>query len=100
MLTAGNVAELDNPVTALRIYQELAGQMAGRAAEFQKAGVHWEELEEKLLEIQAHLEEDFSKGDWGQPGLEKMRLELETLLVEARRQTAAAYEYAERMEGV
>ena len=94
-LTEGNVAALDNPVTALRIYRELAGQAAGRWTEFQKAGVLQEEIEEKLREIQIHLEQDFTEGDWKQPGLWQMRLEVEGLLQEAIRQTEAVYECEE-----
>ncbi len=92
-LTEGNVAELDNPVTALRIYRELAGQVAGRGGEFRKAGIPQKEIEEKLREIREHLEGDFTKKDWEQPGLWQMRLEVEGLLQEAARQTAAANEY-------
>lgn len=48
-----------------------------------------------LREIQIHLEQDFTEGDWKQPGLWQMRLEVEGLLQEAIRQTEAVYECEE-----
>lgn len=90
-LTEGNILELDNAVTALRMYQELASQIHSRTIEFQQAGVTREEMEEQLNGIWRHLKEDFAKDCCGGAGFEKMRADLEKLLREARRQIEAVY---------
>lgn len=99
-LTKGNVAELDNAVTAMRIYRELALQVALRAQEFQKAGVEQVEMEEQLSEIRTHLEQDFTETDWEASGMARMRKELEKLLVVAGEQVEAVYQYQELKRGV
>lgn len=96
-LASGNLVRLDNAVTALRMYQELASQIHGRALEFRYAGISKEEMEEELKKLQKHLEEDFTDVDWREPGLEEMKSRLIYLLGEAKRQLDAVYE-EERME--
>lgn len=91
-LSSGNLVQLDNAVTALRMYQELASQIYGRALEFRQAGVPRKELEEQISKISKHLREDFADMDWEELGLEEMRRRLEYLLKEARYQIQAAYE--------
>lgn len=91
-LASGNLVQLDNAVTALRMYQELASQIHGRALEFRQAGILKEELEEQLLEIQEHLRDDFADTNWDEPGLEEMQSRLVYLLREARRQIQIVYE--------
>ncbi|NBK93416.1 serine/threonine protein kinase [bacterium 1XD21-13] len=96
-LASGNLVQLDNAVTALRMYQELASQIHGRALEFRYAGIPKEEMEEELKKLQKHLEEDFTDVDWREPGLEEMKSRLIYLLGETKRQLDAVYE-GERME--
>lgn len=91
-LSSGNLVQLDNAVTALRMYQELASQIYGRALEFLQAGISREELEEQLMGIEKHLKEDFINTDWDGPGLKEMRNRLIYLLREAHHQVEAAYE--------
>ena len=91
-LASGNLVQLDNAVTALRMYQELASQIHGRALEFRQAGILKEELEEQLLEIQEHLRDDFADTNWDEPGLEEMQSRLVYLLREARCQIQIVYE--------
>lgn len=85
-LTEGNLTELDNAVTALRMYQELACQIYTRTQEFYRAGVTEEEMEKQLDAIQEHLQSDFDHVDWTMWGLEQMRTSLTELLKEARQQ--------------
>ena len=91
-LTEGNLLREDNAVTALRMYQELASQIHSRTLEFRQAGIEREELTAQLRKIQTHLREDFTEADWEGLGLERTRLRLEELLLEAERQVAAVYE--------
>lgn len=90
-LSSGNLVQLDNAVTAMRMYQELASQIHGRALEFQQAGIPRVELEEQISEIYKHLREDFTDIDWRGPGLEEMRKRLDYLLREARYQIQVTY---------
>ena len=91
-LSSGNLVQLDNAVTALRMYQELVSQIHGRALEFLQAGISREELEEQLMGIEKHLKEDFINTDWDGPGLKEMRNRLIYLLREAHHQVEVAYE--------
>lgn len=90
-LAAGNLVRLDNAVTALRTYQELAAQVHGRALEFRQAGISRGEMEEELRGIRQHLKEDFADVNWEEPGLEEMRSRLMYLLEEAGRQLDMVY---------
>ncbi len=91
-LSEGNLVQLDNAVTALRMYQELAAQIHGRALEFRQAGIGKAELKDELASIREHLRTDFSEEDWDKPGLKEMRTRLTYLLTEAGRQVELAYE--------
>lgn len=91
-LSSGNLVQIDNAVTALRMYQELASQIYGRALEFRRAGIQKEELEGQISEIYKHLREDFLDIDWKEPGLEEMRKRLNYLLQEAGYQIQVTYE--------
>ncbi len=90
-LASGNLVRLDNAVTALRTYQELAAQIHGRALEFRQAGISKDEMEEELRKIRQHLEEDFLDVNWDVPGLEEMRDRLVFLLEESGRQLDMVY---------
>lgn len=90
-LAAGNLVQLDNAVTALRMYQELASQIHGRAPEFLQAGISKEEMEEELAEIRQHLREDFESADWREPELKEMRRRLMYLIEEAEKQLDMIY---------
>ena len=91
-LSSGNLVQLDNAVTALRMYQELASQIYGRTLEFRQAGISGEELKEQLEKIEKHLREDFTNTDWDGPGLKEMRNRLTYLIKEARHQVKIVYE--------
>ncbi len=91
-LSSGNLVQLDNAVTALRMYQELASQIYGRTLEFRQAGISGEELKEQLEKIEKHLREDFTNTDWDGPGLKEMRNRLTYLIKEARHQVQIVYE--------
>lgn len=99
-LASGNLVQLDNAVTALRMYQELASQIYGRTLEFRQAGVSREDMEEQLFMIQKHLREDFKDNDWERPGAEEMRSRLTYLLREARCQVQIAYGERASMSGL
>lgn len=59
-LSEGNLVETDNERTALIMYQELVSQMVSRAADFQRDGVTFEEMQDQIKEIRQHLRDDFS----------------------------------------
>ena len=90
-LAFGNLVQLDNAMTALRTYQELAAQIHGRTMEFLQAGIARGEMEEELGKIRKHLEEDFEAVNWREEGLEEMRVRLVYLLEEAERQLELNY---------
>lgn len=91
-LSDGNLVQLDNAVTALRVYQELASQICGRTLEFRQAGILREELEEQISKIRKHLSEDFMDTSWEEPGLEEMRDRLVFMLGESERQIRLVFE--------
>ena len=84
-LASGNLVRLDNAVTALRMYQELAAQIHGHALEFLQAGISKGEMEEELGKIRQHLKTDFAGVNW-EEGLREMQSRLMMLLQEAERQ--------------
>lgn len=59
-LTRDNIAAIDNAKTALVTYQELSYQIRMHAADFQRAGITEAEIREKMEQVEAHLEGDFS----------------------------------------
>lgn len=91
-LSTGNLVLQDNAVTALRMYQELASQIHGRALEFRQEGITKEELEAQLIQIQQHLDEDFIDTDWSSSGLEEMKSRLIYLLGAGWKQIQVVYE--------
>ena len=90
-LTAGNLVEDDNAMTALRMYQELAGQLYTRAPEFAAAGVSREQMKEQLAGIRQHLQTDFPEADLKEQGLEEMEQSLEQLTAQAEEQVDAVF---------
>ena len=57
----GNIASMDNPTTALMIYEEMAGQIYMYASDFRKSGVEVSEMKEYIDSIRQHMEKDISK---------------------------------------
>lgn len=90
-LTAGNLVDEDNAMTALRMYQELAGQLYTRAPEFAAAGVSREQMKEQLAGIRKHLQTDFLEVDLKEQGLEEMEQSLEQLTAQAEEQVDAVF---------
>lgn len=60
-LTEGNLVEADNTMTALRMYNELINQIAVNSKKFQEAKVERVELEDKLEDIEKHLEREVKR---------------------------------------
>ncbi len=54
----GNIVAIDNEITALLIYNDVAYQIATHADEIVKAGVTIEEIDKKLDDMQTHVSED------------------------------------------
>ena len=57
-IAEGNIAEVDNAVTAIMIYKEIANQIYTYPANLMKAGVTYEEMCEEMDYILAHIESD------------------------------------------
>ncbi|MCD8217412.1 MAG: serine/threonine protein kinase [Clostridiales bacterium] len=88
-LSAGNLVELDNPTTALLMYQELVGQMVTWTAEFKDAGVTENEMLEQLASMEEHMSMDFD-GDLTTAQKDSMAT-LESAIVQARMAISSAY---------
>lgn len=54
----GNIVAIDNEITALLIYNDVAYQIATHAEEIVKDGVSIEEIDKKLDDMQTHVSED------------------------------------------
>ncbi|AOZ95753.1 serine/threonine protein kinase [Butyrivibrio hungatei] len=57
-ISDGNIAEVDNPTTALVIYREVAAQIYNNAAKFIEAGVTYDEMSKEMDTLLAHIDED------------------------------------------
>lgn len=63
----GNIAEIDNSITALMIYNEIALQVFQHNNRFVAAGVSYDDMEQELNSISAHIASDIeAKGDLGE----------------------------------
>lgn len=98
-LSKGNLVELDNVVTALRMYQEVACQIYTRTRELKNSGVEQQELEAELFYIKQKLATEVAEADPEAQGLGEMVEKLETLLKDAGTQVEAAYGYQSQQEG-
>jgi serine/threonine-protein kinase len=97
-LTAGNLVEEDNAVTALRMYQELAAQIYTRTQEFMASGVSRESMQDQLANIRRHLDTDFKGVDWEALGLAQLRSSMDGLLEKAKKQIDITYGNQEQGE--
>lgn len=59
-LSKGNIVEVDNEVTALIMYKEIAYQVSINAKNFIEDGVSWEEIQKKLDDIKKHTATDIA----------------------------------------
>lgn len=57
-MAEGNVAEIDNAVTALIIYKEIAGLIYDHSDDLLKAGVSYDVIKNEMNEILSHIESD------------------------------------------
>lgn len=57
-LADGNIAEEDNAITAMVIYNEIASQIDNYSSKFLKAGVKYEDMVAEMDAILVHLDED------------------------------------------
>ena len=63
----GNIAEIDNPTTALMIYNEIALQVYQHNNKFVMAGISYDDMESELNSISSHISSDIeSKGNQGE----------------------------------
>ena len=61
-LTDGNLVAIDNARTAYVMYREMTYQIRMHANDFRKAGIEREALEDKLADIESHINTDFAEG--------------------------------------
>lgn len=85
-LSEGNLVEMDNEVTALMMYNEVAYQIATNAQKFTDAGVEKEEMEEMLEEILDHLESDIRITEQNQQRIEELLSKVEQNVENAKRE--------------
>lgn len=97
-LSAGNLVELDNVVTALRMYQEEASLIFTRAKELKDSGVTREELLGELSYIEEKLKTDVAGALPEEGEFEEMQGRLRILLQEAREQAETVYSVREEKE--
>ena len=98
-LTQGNLVELDNAVTALRMYQECVTQIYMRAEAFLRFGIEKEKLLEKLEDIRLHLRADFMESDLQALEMDDFRERLQVQVEKAKEQVEGADAYQKRKEG-
>lgn len=72
-LSEGNLVEMDNEVTALMMYNEIAYQVATNAQKFADAGVTEAEMTEKLADILAHMESDIKVDEQNRERVEELK---------------------------
>lgn len=72
-LSEGNLVEMDNEVTALMMYNEIAYQVATNAQKFADAGVTEEEMAAKLEDISAHIESDIKADEQNKDRIEELK---------------------------
>ena len=81
----GNIAELDNPNTALIIYKEMASQININAAKYHDDGISYDQMNLQLINIEDHLKKDISKEEIERSEvLKEMVNELKTNIEKAR----------------
>lgn len=71
-LSEGNLVEMDNEVTALMMYNEVAYQIATNAQKFTDAGVTQEDMEAMLDEITQHVESDIRVTEQNQQRIQEL----------------------------
>ncbi len=60
VIAEGNIAEEDNPVTALMIYGEIAHQVYDNSGKLMSAGVTYEDMNNEINYCVSHIESDIS----------------------------------------
>lgn len=86
ILAEGNIVEMDNEVTALMMYNEVAYQIATNAQKFVDAGVTVEEMTSMLESILSHMETDIKATEQNQQRIEELTSKVEKNVEVARRE--------------
>lgn len=86
ILAEGNIVEMDNEVTALMMYNEVAYQIATNAQKFVDAGVKVEEMTSMLESILSHMETDIKATEQNQQRIEELTSKVEKNVEVARRE--------------
>lgn len=73
VLSEGNLVEMDNEVTALMMYNEVAFQIATNAQKFTDAGVEKEEMMSMLADILSHMETDLQATEQNGQRIEELK---------------------------
>ncbi|MDC7292472.1 serine/threonine protein kinase [Butyrivibrio sp. DSM 10294] len=73
----GNIAEIDNPTTALMIYNEIASQVFAHYSKFAMAGVSYDTMEQELETVSFHIKNDIES-------LEGQSDHVQSLIVETK----------------
>lgn len=57
-MAEGNIAQIDNPTTALIVYKEVASLVYDHADDLLKCGVGYEDIRDEMNELLAHIDSD------------------------------------------
>ena len=85
-LSEGNLVEMDNEVTALMMYNEVAYQVATNAQKFVDAGVEPEEMTERLDNILEHMESDVHATEQNRQRIEDLSAKVKANVEAAKRE--------------
>ena len=85
-LSEGNLVEMDNEVTALMMYNEVAYQVATNAQKFLEAGVESQEMLDMLDDILSHMKSDIHATEQNQQRIEDLSAKVQGNVEAAKRE--------------
>lgn len=97
-LSTGNLVAVDNEVTALMMYNEIAYQVAANTEQFINAGVTREEITEKLEDIRQHVTDDIKVTEQNRGRVEELMQNLDSNLELAERELEVVQELPQTEE--
>lgn len=85
-LSEGNIVEVDNEVTALLMYNEIAYEIATHAKQFANDGVEIEDMRDKLEDIESHVAADIEKSGQNDTRVDELESNLQNNMILAERE--------------
>ena len=81
-----NIVEVDNEVTALLMYNEIAYEIATHAKQFANDGVEIEDMRDKLENIESHVAADIEKSGQNDTRVDELESNLQNNMILAERE--------------